>query len=99
MVRGDHRGRRARPADPGGHHPPRPRQAEADRLLAETGLRLDIALTQASDLPGPVPITGLLDLADARDLEEALRKGAAELKDLGSEESLDVRRARAAPGG
>ena len=36
-----------------------------------------------------------LDLADAHDLEQAVADVAAQLKDLGSEESLDVRRAMA----
>jgi hypothetical protein len=36
-----------------------------------------------------------IDLADARDLDDALARGAAQLRALGSTESLDVRRARA----
>ncbi len=38
---------------------------------------------------------GTLDVADALDLDAAVTAGAAALKDLGSTESLDVRRAAA----
>jgi 5-methylcytosine-specific restriction endonuclease McrA len=41
---------------------------------------------------GTVHLDADLDLADALDLDRALAHGAAELKALGSEESLDVRR-------
>ncbi len=41
-------------------------------------------------------VTGELDLADALDLDDAIRSIAGQLKDLGCEESLDVRRSLAA---
>lgn len=44
---------------------------------------------------GTVFMEARLDLADALDLEQALRAGAEELKALGSEEALDVRRSQA----
>src|SRR3954452_13659367 len=44
---------------------------------------------------GTSRVHGELDLADALDLEDAVRAGAEQLKGLGSEESLDVRRSLA----
>jgi hypothetical protein len=44
---------------------------------------------------GTTRVHGELDLADALDLEDAIRAGAEQLKALGSEDSLDVRRAAA----
>jgi hypothetical protein len=44
---------------------------------------------------GTVPVSGTLDLPDALDLDAAVSQRAAELRDLGCEESLDVRRAKA----
>src|SRR5690606_23841454 len=44
---------------------------------------------------GTSRIHGELDLADALDLEDAVAAEAEALKQLGSEESLDVRRAKA----
>jgi len=44
---------------------------------------------------GTTQVTAELDLADALDLDHALRTGAAELKALGSVESLGARRAMA----
>ena len=44
---------------------------------------------------GTTQVTAELDLADALDLDHALRTGAAELKALGSQESLGARRAMA----
>jgi hypothetical protein len=44
---------------------------------------------------GTCQLAGELDLADAQDLEQALRAGAAQQKDLGSPLSLDARRAKA----
>ncbi len=46
-------------------------------------------------LEGVVEVNGTLDLADALDLEQAVRAGAALLRESGCEESLDVRRAMA----
>jgi hypothetical protein len=44
---------------------------------------------------GTSRVHGELDLADALDLEDAVRRGADQLKALGNEESLDVRRSLA----
>src|SRR3954447_3632152 len=44
---------------------------------------------------GTTRVHGELDLADALDLEDAVRAGAEQLKALGNEESLDVRRSLA----
>src|SRR3954449_6400861 len=44
---------------------------------------------------GTSRVHGELDLADALDLEDAVRAGAEQLKALGNEESLDVRRSLA----
>jgi hypothetical protein len=44
---------------------------------------------------GTARVHGELDLADALDLEDAVRAGAAQLADLGCTDSLDVRRAAA----
>ncbi len=44
---------------------------------------------------GTVRVDAEVDLADASDLEDAIRAGAAEQARLGSKESLDVRRAKA----
>ena len=41
---------------------------------------------------GTLAVHGELDLADALELETAIQTVAAQLKDLGSTESLDVRR-------
>ena len=44
---------------------------------------------------GTLAVHGELDIADAMELETAIQTVAAQLKDLGSEESLDVRRSMA----
>src|SRR3954449_13222513 len=44
---------------------------------------------------GTSRVHGELDLADALDLEDAVRAGAEQLKAFGNEESLDVRRSLA----
>src|SRR3954451_7550293 len=44
---------------------------------------------------GTSRVHGELDLADALDLEEAVRTGAEQLKALGNQDSLDVRRSLA----
>jgi 5-methylcytosine-specific restriction endonuclease McrA len=58
---------------------------------AADGRFVEIDHEQAS-FAGTSLIRGELDLADALDLETALQAGAAQLKDLGSEESLGARR-------
>jgi hypothetical protein len=49
--------------------------------------------TRQTDLTGTADVHGTLDLADALDLEAAVADVAGQLKQLGSEDSLDVRRA------
>ena len=44
---------------------------------------------------GTLAVHGELDIADAMELETAIQSVAAQLKDLGSTESLDVRRSMA----
>ncbi|MFC6287356.1 DUF222 domain-containing protein, partial [Nocardioides sp. GCM10027113] len=54
----------------------------------------DIHLDQAT-LDGTVDVHGVLDAADAMDLEHAVADLATQLRHLGSDESLDVRRSKA----
>ncbi|GAA4119089.1 hypothetical protein GCM10022215_21270 [Nocardioides fonticola] len=76
-------------------------EAEADpellraRREAADDKRHVTIYTRHVDFHGRVDIEGALDLADALDLEDALAAVAAQLKDLGCEESLDARRAMA----
>jgi hypothetical protein len=72
-----------------------PETAESDRRKAAGGRHFDVH-TEHVGYDGTVAVDGLLDLADALDLDLALSRGAAELAALGSEESLDVRRSQAA---
>ncbi|NPC95928.1 HNH endonuclease signature motif containing protein [Nocardioides sp. zg-DK7169] len=72
-----------------------PEGAEKQRRQAADGRRFDVH-TEAADSDGTVQVEATLDLADALDLDAAIRQGAAELAALGSEESLDVRRSMAA---
>lgn len=72
-----------------------PETARERQAKAADGRHLDIDHDQVS-FNGTSRVHGELDLADALDLEAAISAGAAELKQLGSEESLDVRRSRAA---
>ncbi|HET8561438.1 MAG TPA: DUF222 domain-containing protein [Marmoricola sp.] len=62
---------------------------------AADGRHFDIDHDQVS-FNGTSRVHGELDLADALDLEAAIAAGAEELKGLGCDESLDVRRSRAA---
>src|SRR4051794_23090889 len=71
-----------------------PAEAEARRRAAAEGRHFDIH-TNHTTAEGVVDVTGTLDLADALDLDAAVTRGAADLKDLGCEESLDVRRSLA----
>jgi hypothetical protein len=72
-----------------------PERAEELRLERSASRHLDLGL-DAVRHDGTVQLDGVLDLADALDLERALRHGAAELRALGCEEPLDVRRSLAA---
>ncbi|WP_420112010.1 DUF222 domain-containing protein, partial [Pseudactinotalea sp.] len=68
----------------------------AEQLAAERAEQrgVDIHLDRTT-LAGLTSITGQVDLPDAHDLEAALSQGAAPLAAWGSEDPLDVRRARA----
>ena len=72
-----------------------PEQAERRRREAADERCLDVDLDQVS-FNGTVHVDGELDLADAIDLNDAITAGAKELKDLGCDESLNVRRSLAA---
>src|SRR3954452_1884298 len=71
-----------------------PAEAEARRRAAAEHRHFDIH-TNHTPAEGVVDVSGTLDLADALDLDAAVTQGAADLKDLGCEESLDVRRSLA----
>ncbi|MBD8869746.1 HNH endonuclease signature motif containing protein [Nocardioides donggukensis] len=67
-------------------------QERADRAVA--GRHVTITHGQVS-FDGTSQVHGILDLADALDLDTAVANGAAQLKALGSTEDLDARRATA----
>ncbi|MFL6003253.1 MAG: HNH endonuclease, partial [Nocardioides sp.] len=71
-----------------------PETAEATRRNAADGRHFEVDHHQIS-FAGTSLIHGELDLADALDLDAAVTHRAAQLKDLGCPESLDVRRAMA----
>src|SRR4051812_25863719 len=71
-----------------------PAEAEARRRAAAESRHFDIH-TLHTTAEAVVDVTGTLDLADALDLDAAVTRGAADLKELGCEESLDVRRSLA----
>ena len=71
-----------------------PEFAKERRDRAADGRHVDIDADQVS-FAGTARVHGELDLADALDLEDAIRTGADELKTLGSTDPLDVRRAAA----
>ncbi len=71
-----------------------PDLAEERRLAKADGRYFTIEQQQFS-YAGTAAVHGELDLADALDLEQAVAGLAAQLKDLGSEDSLNVRRAAA----
>jgi hypothetical protein len=71
-----------------------PEAAEAKRKEAAEKRHADVHVDEVS-FDGTIRIDAEVDLADALDLEEALRAGAKQQADLGSTESLDVRRAKA----
>ncbi len=84
----------ARSGGEGDRGPFMPDLAEERRLAKADGRYFTIEPQQVS-YDGTAAVHGELDLADAQDLETAVAGLAAQLKDLGSEESLDVRRALA----
>ena len=71
-----------------------PEEAERRRRQAADGRSFTVDTRQPS-LRGTSPVYGELDLADALDLDAAVAAGAQALKDLGSTDTLDVRRATA----
>ncbi|NPC96167.1 HNH endonuclease signature motif containing protein [Nocardioides sp. zg-DK7169] len=72
-----------------------PEGAEKQRREAADGRRFDVR-TDGATHDGTVHVEGVLDLADAIDLNTAISQGAEELAALGSTESFDVRRSMAA---
>ncbi|WP_166390462.1 HNH endonuclease signature motif containing protein [Nocardioides ochotonae] len=72
-----------------------PEGAEKRRRQAADGRRFDVRTRDVTH-DGTAWVEGVLDLADALDLDTAIRHGAEELAALGSTESLDVRRSMAA---
>ncbi len=71
-----------------------PEYAEERRQASADQRHVAVETSQVS-FNGTTVIHGELDLADALDLDEALKAGAAQLADLGSSQSLNVRRAEA----
>ena len=71
-----------------------PEEAERRRRQAADGRSFTVDTRQPS-LAGTSQVYGELDLADALDLDAAVAAGAQALKDLGSTDTLDVRRATA----
>ena len=71
-----------------------PDLAEARRRAAAEHRHFDFDFDHAGT-EGTMTFHGEADLADALDVEEAIRRGARHLGDLGCEESLDVRRSMA----
>ncbi len=66
---------------------------EVERRRSTDPRRFDVRLDQTG-IDGYVPVDGLLDLADARDVEAAVAARAAQLAEV-CDESLEVRRAMA----
>src|SRR3954464_1152481 len=71
-----------------------PAEAEERRRAAAEHRHFDIH-TRHTTAEGVVDVTGTLDLARALHLDAAVTRGAADLKELGCAESLDVRRSLA----
>ncbi|GAA4805362.1 HNH endonuclease signature motif containing protein [Nocardioides caeni] len=70
-----------------------PERAEAERARANDHRHFDLS---EIDDHGLVTVSGLLDAADGRDLDEAIAREATLLGQLGDGSSLDVRRSKAA---
>ncbi len=68
-----------------------PAEAEERRRRSADARRFDVE-TDRVDTTGTVLVGGRLDLADALDLEAAVSRTATQLGELGSTDSLDVRR-------
>ena len=94
------RSRAARPARRRDHQALRPRRSQTRPRTRRTATSTSTpatprCTTRTSTSPAPCAFEAELDIADALDLNHALAHGAATLKALGSDESLDVRRAKA----
>ena len=74
-----------------------PEETERRRQAAADGRCFNVGKPE-SGLDGVADVWGTLDAADALDLDAAVAAGAEALKDLGSTESLDVRRSQAVAG-
>ena len=74
-----------------------PEETERRRRDAADGRCFNVGKPE-SGLDGTTDVWGTLDAADALDLDAAVAAGAEALKDLGSTESLDVRRSQAVAG-
>ena len=74
-----------------------PEETERRRRDAADGRCFNVGKPD-SGLVGTADVWGTLDAADALDLDAAVAAGAEALKDLGSTESLDVRRSQAVAG-
>ncbi len=72
-----------------------PDEAERRRLEHADGRYFTVESRQVHSFDGTLAVHGELDIADALELETAIQTVAAQLKDLGSTESLDVRRSMA----
>ena len=72
-----------------------PDEAEARRLEHADGRYFTVESRQVHSFDGTLAVHGELDIADALELETAIQTVAAQLKELGSTESLDVRRSMA----
>ncbi|QYJ02580.1 HNH endonuclease [Nocardioides panacisoli] len=72
-----------------------PTAAEQRRREAADGRRFDVH-TRDADISGTVAVDGILDTADALDLDAAISDRARELADLGCDASRGVRRSMAA---
>ena len=72
-----------------------PAEAERRRLEHADGRYFTVEPRQVNSYDGTLAVHGELDIADAMELETAIQTVAAQLKDLGSTESLDVRRSMA----
>ena len=73
-----------------------PLEAQARRERADESRFFDVDLRDSTSLlGGTVEVSGVLDLADAMDLDAAVSRTAAQLADLGSTDALNVRRAAA----
>ncbi len=71
-----------------------PETADAKRREAAESRHFDVH-TDRVGFDGTVPIDGVVDLADALDLDAAVSKKAKQLADLGDTDPLNVRRAKA----